>query len=145
LGFLHLDHNVSRYVGPLLQTRGHGVVLSRDIGADTLTDDAVLLSAVRANRILVTHNRNDFRMLHDAWLTWPAAFGVELPPHPGILVMDVAPPADLAAVLIELLASTSAGSLANTILWWHRRDGWRQPMAGGLWGPYQPPGDAERV
>jgi hypothetical protein len=138
LGHLYFDHNVSHYVGPLLWTLGHDLVFSRDIGATTLTDDALLLSTVRANRTPITHNRKDFRMLHDAWVTWPAAFGMALPAHPGILILDQAPPESLARALAGFLDVTPPEQLANAIFSWHRHDGWRQPIAGARWEPYQP-------
>jgi Domain of unknown function (DUF5615) len=138
LARLYSDHNVSHYIGPLLWTLGHDLVFSRDIGATSLTDDALLLSTVRANRMFITHNRKDFRMLHDAWVTWPVAFGMALPPHPGILILDQAPPETLARVLADFLDVTSPEQLANAIFWWHRHDGWRQPIAGASWEPYQP-------
>ena len=84
---LYLDHNVSQRLARLLRTN-HDVVSARDLRLTRLTDDAQLLAAVRDDRLLVTHNRGDFALLHDAWLTWPPAFGLALPPHSGILVLD---------------------------------------------------------
>ena len=45
---------------------------------------------------------------------------------------------------VRLLGEVSPERLANAIFWWHRHDGWRQPVAGGNWGPYRPILDAER-
>ena len=75
-------------------------------------------------------------MLHDAWVTWPAAFGMSLPPHPGILILDVASTETLARVLVDVLDETPIERLANAIFWWHRNDGWRQPISGAKWEPY---------
>ena len=94
--------------------------------------------------MLVTHDRHDFRMLHDAWVAWPAAFGVALPPHPGILVLDSALPETLARVLAAFLSDATTEALANGIFWWHRHDGWRQPIAGANWEPFQPRGVSEQ-
>ena len=80
-------------------------------------------------------------MLHDAWLTWPAAFGMALPPHPGILILDSVPAETLARVLVAFLGDVLSERLANGIFWWHRHDGWRQPIAGAKWESYQPPSD----
>jgi hypothetical protein len=138
LARLYFDHNVSRHVGPFLLTTGHDLLFTRDPGSAQLTDDAHLLSSVRADRVLITHDRADFKMLHNAWLTWPAAFGMALPAHPGILVLDSAPPQVLAGALSAFLASTPPERLRNVILWWHRHDGWRQPSVQGRWERYQP-------
>jgi hypothetical protein len=106
LADLYLDHNVSRGVLPLLERRGHDVLSTRDLGSERLPDDAQLLLTVRESRVFITHNRVDFRMLHDAWLTWPAAFGMALPPHPGILVLENSPPETLARVIADFLGAT---------------------------------------
>jgi hypothetical protein len=82
-------------------------------------------------------------MLHDAWLTWPAAFGMALPPHPGILLLDSASPATLAQEVVAFLDVMPAERLVNAIFWWHRHDGWRQPSVHGGWVPYQPAGEDE--
>ena len=138
MGRLYFDHNVSHDVGPFLWPLGHDFVFSRDEGSSTLTDDALLLLSVQTNRTFVTHNRRDFRLLHDAWMTWPAAFGMALPSHPGIIVLDQAPPAVLAQALADFLSAASLEQLADAILWWHRRDGWRQPDAETAWVPWRP-------
>lgn len=116
---LFFDHNVPFRLVSLLRVTGHDILLAREAGAARSTDDAVLLSSVRANRVLVTHNRRDFRLLHDAWLSWPPTFGVAFPAHRGILVLDVAPPETLADVLATYLGGVSARRLANAIFWWH--------------------------
>ena len=141
---LYFDHNVSHDVGPSLWSLGHELVFSRDMRSTTLPDDALLLSSVQAGRVLVTYNRRDFRMLHDAWVTWPAAFGMALPMHPGILILDQARPEMLVRALATFLGQVTPSRLANGIFWWHRHDGWRQPVAGANWEPYRPILDAER-
>jgi Domain of unknown function (DUF5615) len=101
----------------LLGREGHDVVSARDLSSERLPDDAQLLATVRSDRVFVTHNRADFKLLHDAWLTWPAAFGLALPSHPGILVLDSAPPATLAQVLTTFLAGLPPERLANSYPW----------------------------
>ena len=130
MALLHLDHNISLHLVPALQAVGHEVSVARDLGLTRMTDDAQLLSAVRASRVLVTHDRGDFTLLHDAWLTWPTAFGLALPPHPGILLLDPAPHGALSGVLDAFLAPTPPAALANGIFWWHRHDGWRRRIIG---------------
>ena len=133
---LYLDHNISLRLALPLRAAGHDVVTARDLGLTRLTDDAKLLSAVRVGRVLVTHNRRDFTLLHDAWLIWPAAFGLALPPHPGILVLDPAPRELLSAVLGAVLAAMPPTGLANGLNWWHGRQGWRWRIIGTRWEPY---------
>lgn len=129
-------------VGLLLEDNGHDILASRDVNSERLPDDVLLLTTVRLGRVFITHNRNDFRMLHDAWVTWPAAFGMALPPHPGVLLLDSGPPETLAQVLVDFFDVVRPDNLPNTIFWWHHRDGWRRSTAGGPWEPYRPPDNA---
>jgi hypothetical protein len=135
---LYFDHNVTRHISPTLWAAGHDLLFTRDPGAAHLTDDAHLLAATPAGRVLVTHDRDDFTMLHSAWITWPAAFGLELPPYAGILVLDQSPPPVLAQALTELLTVTPHERLQNRLLRWHRRDGWHLLTTAGQWIPLGP-------
>jgi hypothetical protein len=133
---LQLDHNVSYDVVSPLRWAGHDVRTARELGFTRLTDDALLLATVRAGRMLATHNRRDFMLLHDAWVTWPAAFGLALPSHPGILVLQDAPPRALSSTLESFLDTTPAGEIPNNLFWWHHREGWRRRLLEGQWEPY---------
>ena len=141
MAHLYLDHNVARRVGSLLEGDGHDVLESRAINTERVPDDVLLLTTVRLGRIFVTHNRTDFRMLHDGWVTWPAAFGMALPSHPGILVLDSASPEALASVIADFLNEARPEDLADAVFWWRRRDGWYRSVDGGPWEPYQLPPD----
>ena len=112
---LYLDNDVSLAVAPPLRAAGHRVTATRDLGVFRAGDDAQLLTAARNGWVLVTYNRRDVAMLHDAWQTWAIAFGSALPPHPGILVLDHAPPAVQAGAVASLLAAPG-GPLANELL-----------------------------
>ena len=125
----------------LLNWDEHDVVTVRDISDERLSDDALILVTVRLGRVFVTHNRTDFKMLHDAWVTWPAAFGLALPPHPGILTLDIMPYQVLARAITGFLDEVPPERLANAIFRWHRRGGWDRSIGGGPWEPYQPPAE----
>jgi hypothetical protein len=142
VGRLLLDHNISSGLEPLLGRAGHDVLATREPGGERWTDDALILFAVQQRRVFLTHNRSDFRLLHDAWVTWSAAFGMALPPHPGILVLDQVAPEILAPVVTAFLVMTPSERLASAIFWWRRHSGWQQPITGANWEPFQPPGDA---
>jgi hypothetical protein len=133
---LYLDNDVSLDLAPLLRNAGHRVTATRDLAHFRAPDDAQLLTAARNNWVLVTYNRRDFAMLHDAWLTWPAAFGMMLPAHPGILALDHAPIETQGNAVATFLATAPPSSLANGLFWWHHRDGWRRRVTGIRWEPY---------
>jgi hypothetical protein len=83
--------------------------------------------------VLLAYNRRDFTMLHDAWVSWPQAFGLQLPAHPGILVLDPATPAMLAEAIISFVDSTPAETLANGLFWWQRRGVWYRRIVQRGW------------
>lgn len=133
---LYLDNDVSLELAPLLRRTGHRVTTTRDLGLFRATDDAQLLTATRNHWTVVTYNRRDFTMLHDAWLNWPVAFGVALPPHSGITVVDPGLPPVLAAQIANLLRSTPVETLPNALIWWHHRDAWQRRIIGTGWEPF---------
>ena len=132
----YLDNDVSLRLAPLLRSVGHRVTTTRELGLSGASDDAQLLTAAWNGWILITHNRRDFMMLHDAWRTWPAAFGLALPPHPGILVLDQALPNVLTNVVSGFLAGMPGESWANDLFWWHRGGNWRRRVVETGWEPY---------
>ena len=103
MAVFQLDHNVSAQLRPLLRLAGHEVYDAREQGLDRVSDDVLLLEAMRAGRVLVTHNEGDFLLLHAAWRRWPVAWGIVPPPaHAGILLVPQAPqalPTDLAQAI----------------------------------------------
>jgi len=132
---LYLDHNVSLHLASPLRAAGHDVVSARDLNRIRLSDDAQLLSAVRLARILVTHNRRDFLLLHEAWIAWPAALGAAFPAHRGILVLDAASDRMLATIVSDFLSAGAYEDLSNSLLWWHGPDGWFRRRTGVGWEP----------
>lgn len=130
----YLDNDVSLDLVPLLRERGHEVTSTRDLRLYRASDVDQLLTAVRNGWVLVTCNRRDFTLLHDAWQTWPAAFGLALPPHRGILALDPAPATEIDGAITTLVAGTSPSAWANELLWWHRR-AWTRRVAGIGWDP----------
>jgi hypothetical protein len=129
----HLDSDVSLRLVPLLQNAGHTVATARDPAHASATDDAQFLAAVQNGRLLVTHNRRDFALLHGAWRTWPAAFGLALPTHPGILALDHGPPGRICEAIEEILASTAPSTRSNEMFWWRARGGWDRRTVGTGW------------
>ena len=82
----HLDHNVSQKIAPLLRTGGHDVVTARELRMEASGDEVHLLAAAKSDRILITYNVKDFRLLHDAWQRWSQDWNVTRR-HAGILII----------------------------------------------------------
>ena len=106
MAIFFLDHNVRVLVAELLRASGQTAVTARDLFLTRATDDELLLAAAERGWTLVTNNRKDFELLHDAWLRWSAAWGAAAA-HAGILVLPQPWPADRSArVLRDFLASS---------------------------------------
>ena len=82
----YLDNDVAHELAPALQAAGHGAITARSIGFAAATDDVQLLRAASEGWTFVTHNRDDYVLLHEAWLRWSGAWRVAAE-HAGILVI----------------------------------------------------------
>lgn len=134
---LYLDSDVHGQVAPLLRAAGHDAVTAADQGRRRASDDEQLLAAARQGRIVVSHNRKDFVLLHGAWRRWPPAYGLALPPHPGILILDQVSPRAVADAVVDLLAADPPVPLANALYWWRAASGsWHHQLPDRRWGPY---------
>jgi hypothetical protein len=88
LARLYLDEDFSFDIARHLQGYGHDVVTVRGLRSAGASDGTHLLRAAQDHRLLVTHNGDDFYLLHDAWLCWFRALIPPPPPvHAGILVV----------------------------------------------------------
>jgi hypothetical protein len=131
---LYLDSDVSLRVVPALRAQNHEVLTSRDAGLAHAGDYMQLLTAMRTGRVLITHNRSDFVLLHHAWLVWPRELGVSFPPHPSILVLDQAPVSDYTTALLKILEDI-ATLQANSLYWWRSAHGWSRRSLIDMWEP----------
>jgi predicted nuclease of predicted toxin-antitoxin system len=86
---LYLNENVAIRLVLLLKEFGIEAIHTLDVGNQGQTDEFQLQYAANRNYILVTHNRKDFRQLHNHWLR-------EGKSHSGILVMRYNEPEQLA-------------------------------------------------
>jgi hypothetical protein len=123
---LYLDEDVSVHLVPELEVLGHEVKSTSGERRFGASDSQQLLLAAERGWVLVTHNRRDFRMLHDAWYLWSRRWGVS-PSHAGILVVRLytgQPMADVASVISTLLVDPSAATLDNSMYEWQQSAGW---------------------
>lgn len=86
-----------------------------------------LLFAADRGLTVITHNRRDFVLLHDAWLTWAHEWQANRR-HSGIFILDHVLPADMlvAAQAIDDHVRDSMTSLDNTFHNWTRASGWEK-------------------
>ncbi|MGI8855688.1 MAG: DUF5615 family PIN-like protein [Thermomicrobiales bacterium] len=111
-----------RKLPPLLRTAGHDSVTARELRMEAAGDDEHLLVAAKTDRILVTYNVKDFRLLHDAWQRWSGDWNVARR-HAGILII---PDSWLAPHATEQLDAfvQAVQSVANELHEWNQI--WRQ-------------------
>lgn len=124
----YLDENVSTELSDVLVSAGHDVLSTDDAGRKGNSDVRQLVFAAREGRIAITHNRDDFVLVHEAWIAYATAWGVARPvKHPGISVLPQPPlmPSTEAADEIDRVSHVSR--LANRIWVWRRPLGWYEP------------------
>jgi hypothetical protein len=132
---LYVDENVDRRLIALLRVAGFDVVFSRNVHPSGTSDHLHLLNSARDSRILITHDKEDFRLLHFAWKDWFDAFAVEpRPQHSGIVRLPQYPelPTSLAVQVLEaLFALSTPDDFIGRLLEWSRGDSWEEVLPGG--------------
>ncbi len=122
---LHLDQHVSHHIAAELRIAGHDVVTAYEIGPAAADDDVHLLHASREDRIFLTHNADDFLLLHKAWVRWTHGWDF-FRQHSGILVCPQAPvlrPSVVVGKVLELLGGIDR---IDNELWAYDKD-------SGIW------------
>lgn len=99
----YLDEDVAYPLTGLLRQNGHDAVYVRDLGTKARKDAYHVLEAFKDQRIIVTCNASDFRLLHDAWRRWGTPAGT--PKHHGILCLTQRKPQDMARIIEDFLSS----------------------------------------
>jgi hypothetical protein len=131
---LYLDENVSRRMMTALATHGHRAMHARDLLPDGTSDHIHFGISARVGWPLVTHNRDDFALLHRAWRDWPAFWTLaNLPLHAGILLLPqppiLTPAAAASAVDALILAVGGVGGLKGRLYTWSSGVGWLDESA----------------
>lgn len=120
----YLDHNISSQLATLLRRRGHAVVSARQIGRERGDDAEHLFIAAEQQRIVVTHDRDDFTLLHRAWTRWSVGWGIMVS-HAGIVVFPQPPRLTVGQSdqeIATLLARQPV--MTNTLFVWSTGAGW---------------------
>jgi hypothetical protein len=123
----YVDHNLIA-IARSLRELGHSAITTQEISLAAGKDPVHLIGAAMKDRIIVTTNAGDFRMLHEAWLLWTAIWTIS-PQHAGILLVPQAGSFDRRARQIDALLAGRT-TLPNEL--WE----WRNDSAG--WTAYDP-------
>jgi hypothetical protein len=124
---VYCDEDVNPKVAILLSQAGHSVRTTIDERRTGAWDPDQLAFAADRGSILITHNRRDFRTLHDAWMQWSPRWQ-ERQPHSGILILDHGPLPIVIAEAIRTFLVMAPPSLVGRTYDWFARDGgsWNQ-------------------
>jgi uncharacterized protein with PIN domain len=108
---LYLDEDVSVFLAQLLRPHGFDVLTTRDAQNLSRSDAAQLQFAASHQWTILTHNRCDYELLHEASLR-------EQRSHAGILIASRrASDFELARRIMTLLNTFSAEEVTNQLLY----------------------------
>lgn len=130
MALLYLDEGLSVQTDRRLVTLGNEVVDARSVVRDGTSDHLHLLIATQSGRILITHNRTDFELLHFAWQDWFSSLGpTPRPMHGGIVIVPQPPlvaAQDAAELIHSFVNDLVRAPLANRLFVWGTASGWTE-------------------
>jgi hypothetical protein len=130
----YLDENVVEALAAVLVSLGHDAVTTNRIGTKGVKDPIQLVLAARMDRILLTHNGDDFGMLQLAWRAWANEWSVAAAArHAGILLLPQSRGlgASFLGRIVDEFVST-ASAVENRLFAWNAVVGWHEV----LWSPF---------
>ena len=107
---MYLDENVDVLVAAMLRGRGFDVATTRERHSIGASDPDQLAFAVAEARCLVTHNRDDFVLLHTQYVN-------NNQPHMGIIVAAMRRPGEIADRIAHLLDTYTADEIAGQLFY----------------------------
>jgi len=103
---LYLDEDVDISLSIALKQKGIDVLTTQESGHKRLSDIEQLEFAVNKKRVILTHNKRDFILLHKKYL-------LESKEHYGIILSDQRPIGELLRGLSRLIFSLTAEQMRN--------------------------------
>jgi hypothetical protein len=120
----YIDNDVPLSLVDELAALGHRATHTRNLQAFRANDADQLLTAAQYAWTLVSHNKEDFHLLHHAWQVWSGAWGVA-PAHAGILILPQVKAPDLAR-LLDQFARQHHFPLQNEMHEYNLTRGWER-------------------
>jgi predicted nuclease of predicted toxin-antitoxin system len=107
---LYLDENVDVLVAAMLRARGFDVATTHERQKTGASDPQQLLFAIEEARCIVTHNRNDFVVLHTQSVNNNQS-------HMGIIVAAMRRPGEIVDRITHLLDTYTADEIAGQLFY----------------------------
>jgi hypothetical protein len=121
-----LDEDVSHGLAGALRAIGLDADSAKELGHLGFTDVMVLTGASDLGLIVVTDNKKDMLLLHEAWLTWRVRWEATehaRANHPGILLTPHQPVLDLVRLIEEFESAETENNnrlfSRNVVNRWH--------------------------
>lgn len=105
---VYIDEDVPLSFVVALLNRGVDVVTTQGAGNSGISDKEQLLYAVKEGRVIFTHNKRDFRLLHNEYLQTGEK-------HSGIVLSDQLPVSILLRRFMNLWFSLKAVDMQNRL------------------------------
>lgn len=105
---LYLDADVDVKLAANLRRAGYDCASAREVGNAALEDEAQIVFATREDRVLLTHNIQDFVPIFERW--WHAGLS-----HPGIVVSQQIPLGELQRRVVRLLDTVTRDKMKNNL------------------------------
>lgn len=116
------DEHMSQRVALRVRSFGHTVVTTDEMGKKSAGDEEQLFLARRHRRVLVTHNGNNFLLLHRALHLWASVTGLT-DVHAGVLILNDRLTNGEKARLLDLFAAEGLPT-DNRCYEWRDPGGW---------------------
>ena len=105
---LYLDEDVPLSFGEALRTRGVDALSTQKAGNKGCTDLEQLLFAVKHGRVIITHNKKDFMLLHKHYLEVKKQ-------HHGIILTDQQPVGIMLKSVMKLWFTVNSKKMKNRL------------------------------
>jgi hypothetical protein len=124
MAVIYADHDIATETVAELRQLGHQVTTTRALHQERASDALQLWTAAIRRSILISHNANDYRLLHEAWHRWGvdrAHAAIILFPHWDGLLREWTP----TRAARELSAFINQHPIIDNERWrWVRNSGW---------------------
>jgi hypothetical protein len=121
----YTDEDLQYDLGAAFRSEGNDAETVKDHRTFGWSDARQLFLAVDLGRTMITSNKKDFILLHEALALWHRRWAVSQPlRHHGIIIVPPMDIADIVSIVIDFTAGRN--SLDNQCFLYDKRTGWKE-------------------